>query len=944
MENTYRMERFLKSGGDTGRLISQLDWTLSPIGTVSGWPQSLRTALTLLLNAKVPMALLWGQDNTCFYNDAYARMVTTPIADMIGRPASSIWEKDWPTIEPLLEKLKTDGGPVHDQSSTCTIRTGAGGSALLSADFVPIFNETEEVDGIAVTFFENNIKNPQDLSIQNDSQFQLNQSEIHLQLLRDTVPAMIFYLDRGQRYQSYNKVFSDWFGVPSPDAIGKTVREFLGEAAYESVCPHLDIAYSGTPERYELFAPSRMGVPRWLDIVYTPHKDDEGEVQGLIVHATDITKSKLTEISLRESEARFKDLIEHAPVATCLFSGKEMTIELANEIMLTMWGKDRSVIGKTLESGVPELVGQPFLDILDRVYATGVPYSETAAAANLEVNGVLSTYYYNFTYKPLFNEYGEVYGIMDMAIDVTEQVMIRKRIEESERKLRTLIQSAPPAIGMFVGRELIIESPNQAFKDTIGRGDDIEGKSLKSLMPELEQQPFLALLENVFTTGELFHTDSAKLQVLRGGKLEDKYFNITFSPLFDETGNVYAIIDVSVDVTDTVLAKQKVEAKEKELRDLIIAAPVGICVVSGPSTQVVEVNQRFLEITGTYKSKEPGSGNVILSGDLLTVFEKEVGNVINSGLKHATEEQKMEVLRNGRQEIIFINFEYVPLLDAANMVNKVMIIAIEVTQQVQQRQEIEKAVNLRTKELADLNINLQRSNNELEQFAYIASHDLQEPVRKINTFIGMLESSLDGLNGKSKSYFDKIKGATLRMEALIRDVLAFSIASQNEGRVADVDLQAILREVENENELQITAKQAVLDYSDLPTLKAIPSQMIQLFSNLISNSLKYTAEGKRPIVKISASRLKSDEYKMYSQLVPYVKYDKIEVADNGIGFDQQHAERIFKIFQRLHGKNEFEGTGIGLSICQKIVHNHSGDIKAFPGINGGALFVIVLPV
>lgn len=155
-----------------------------------------------------------------------------------------------------------------------------------------------------------------DITAEKEKEEKLLASEAHLQLLRDTVPAMIFYIDQCQRYVTYNKVFKEWFSIQGEEAVGKTVREFLGEAAYAKTLPHLEIAYSGLQEKYEMFAPSRMGVKRWLSIVYTPHKDKDGNVAGLIVHATDITQSKLTEIALRESESKLQSAVDVAQLGT----------------------------------------------------------------------------------------------------------------------------------------------------------------------------------------------------------------------------------------------------------------------------------------------------------------------------------------------------------------------------------------------------------------------------------------------------------------------------------------------------------------------------------------------------------------------------------------------------------------------------------------------------
>ena len=247
---------------------------------------------------------------------------------------------------------------------------------------------------------------------------------------------MIFYLDGEQRYKSYNETFMQWFNVGETEAIGKTVKEFIGEQAYQKVLPHLTVAYMGQQEKYELQTPSRLGGSRWLSIVYTPHKTADGNVLGVIVHATDITNSKQSEMALRESEARFRSLIEEAPVATCLLVGKEMKIALANEKMLSYWGKDENIIGMPLVFAVPELKGQPYLEILDNVFATGKTHEARSSFAQLQIEGELKGFYFDYTYKPIFDADGSVYGIMNMAIDVTAQVLSRQQIEE-EVTLRT---------------------------------------------------------------------------------------------------------------------------------------------------------------------------------------------------------------------------------------------------------------------------------------------------------------------------------------------------------------------------------------------------------------------------------------------------------------------------------------------------------------------------
>ena len=184
----------------------------------------------------------------------------------------------------------------------------------------------------------------------------------------------------------------------------------------------------------------------YVDLTYQPRYDTTGGISGILVVATDVTAQVLSRQRVEESEARFRSLIEEAPVSTCLFVGPELIIGVINEVMLGYWGRDRSVIGKPLAEALPELKGQPHLQILNEVYRTGRTYEARQVRADLMVEGVLKTFYFDLIHKPLFNAEGQVYAIMDMSTDVTAQVLSRQRVEENEARFRSLIEEAPVAL------------------------------------------------------------------------------------------------------------------------------------------------------------------------------------------------------------------------------------------------------------------------------------------------------------------------------------------------------------------------------------------------------------------------------------------------------------------------------------------------------------------
>ncbi|MGN6419598.1 MAG: sensor histidine kinase [Pseudobacter sp.] len=233
---------------------------------------------------------------------------------------------------------------------------------------------------------------------------------------------------------------------------------------------------------------------------------------------------------------------------------------------------------------------------------------------------------------------------------------------------------------------------------------------------------------------------------------------------------------------------------------------------------------------------------------------------------------------------------------------------------------------------------LQKQNEELDRFAYAASHDLQEPLRKIQTFADMLENSLDDKDAARK-YLGKINTASERMSHLISSILEFSRLSKEAPVKELTDLNETLRHVLTEQELRIHEKQARIESGKLPSTKAISLQMHQLFTNLISNSLKYS-QG-QPVIKINASVTDSSEIPR-ANLPPGTAFHHLSFTDNGIGFEPQYAEKIFTMFQRLHGKHEYSGTGIGLALCKKIMDNHGGYIHAESTPGEGATFHVYI--
>lgn len=680
---------------------------------------------------------------------------------------------------------------------------------------------------------------------------QLRASEAQLRSLIENTPDVITRWSKDRTLLFANSAFATRMGVENSFLLGKTNLQ-MGQP--EGIAqPYMDqlqaVLTSGQPRKHytEFITPQGLV---YLESRLIPELAADGSVQSVLAIARDIT-------SLKASEERFRSLIDEAPVAMGLHVGADLRIEIANDSLLNYWGKDKSVLGKPFSEAVPELAGQGFFEILQTVFTTGEAYQAKGVSAHLNNGEVTGTYYFDVSFNPLRKASGEVYAVLNTAVDVTEQLLNRQQELEIESRFRSLIEEAPVATGLYIGRELIIEVANERILDIWGKGGTVLGKPLAQALPELQNQPFLQILDDIYTTGETYQAAADRCDLVVGGQLRTFYFNFTYKPLRDASGDVYAIMNMAVDVTQQVLARQQVD--ESELR---------------------------------YRS---------LAGKL----EKQV-------------QERTEELAAINEELTVTNEE----LSANN--------------------EEYAAINENLTESTELLI---RSNDNLQKFAYIASHDLQEPLRKIQAFGDILKERYADQLGEGVDYLNRMQVASSRMSTLIRDLLAYSRVATQRDTSTLVSLTQVVQTVLTDLDLRIQETGAIVTLDPLPTIVGDSTQLGQLFLNLIGNALKFQQPDSPPRIQVTNRKVSAD--RLPAGVRPArisAAYHRIDVADNGIGFDEKYLDRIFEVFQRLHGKSQYAGTGIGLAICEKVVTNHGGAITAISQPSLGATFSIFLPV
>ncbi len=402
-----------------------------------------------------------------------------------------------------------------------------------------------------------------------------------------------------------------------------------------------------------------------------------------------------------------------------------------------------------------------------------------------------------------------------------------------------------------------------------------------------------------------------------------------------------SMVGTIMDITDRHYILQRLERNEELYKQAQKLTHIGNWIWD-IETGIIKYSDELLRIYGLKPNEEMTFDKAIKlvhPNDLEKMHE-----ALNYSLTtHKPHEIEFRVIRpDGDERIIRRHAEV--LLDEKGKPYKLAGTGQDITKEVLLNNEIKE----REKQLAELNLSLEqknialeRSNKELTSFSYVASHDLQEPLRKIKTFSNLILEKEKNLSEEGKDCFGRIIISAGRMQTLIEDLLSFSRTQLFENTLKPVDLNNVLNEIRILHSETIKEGRLVFNISNLPVINAIAFQIQQLFENIISNSIKYSKPGQNTEIIITCQLVNGEQLSFSNDKIK--KYYKISISDNGIGFDQKYADKIFEIFQRLHGKNEYSGTGIGLSICKKIVENHKGFIIAQSKLNIGSTFDIFLP-
>lgn len=498
---------------------------------------------------------------------------------------------------------------------------------------------------------------------------------------------------------------------------------------------------------------------------------------------------------------------------------------------------------------------------------------------------------------------------------------MEESLQDNLKLLHDVIENAPLPIGVYLGEELKIVLANATMIKVWGKGVDVIGKYYTDILPELGNQEIFAQARSVIATGIPFHAKNSRVDIVIDGILKTHYFNYSFTPVKDSNGKTYAVMNTGAEVTDLVLAKQLTEQAEEKLRLALSAGELGTY-VSNLSTNEVVTSDSFNSIWGTKGSLTRNDIISRIYPEDLPIREEAHTKAAASGIVC----YEVRILKG--KSLRWVRVKGKILKDDNGTPVSLMGVVQDITEQKEFSEELQKQVTERTSEL-------KKSNDDLMQFANIVSHDLKEPVRKINIFNNLLKNELgDLVKDKNRAYFDKVQHSTQRMTSIIEGVLSYSTLNKKGHPVEAIELNDIIENIKTDLELVIQEKKAILIKDEMPEIDGAPILIHQLFYNLIHNALKFSREHKPPRVIISCTVI----------TIENAEFARIVIKDNGIGFDPIYAQRIFNAFERLNSKDKYEGSGLGLSLCKKIVERHQGTIEAAGDVSEGAEFIVCLPL
>jgi signal transduction histidine kinase len=699
--------------------------------------------------------------------------------------------------------------------------------------------------------------------------------------------------------------------------------------------------------------------------------------ERLVVSFTDTSDQdrSAVEEALRESQAteqhahavveqqrhRLREVLTQLPAYIAVYQGPDHIYQFVNPAYQSLF-PHRSFLGRPFREGTPESVELGVVALFDQVYRTGEPVylREMEGWFDFHGNGQPVQVFLNISLHPLRNVQGHIDGVLDFTYDVSEQVRARRQVEQLNQELEARVQArtqeaeaardaterqrrqwedlfmrAPAGICIFDGPEWVYQFVNPGYQ-ALFPGRELLGKRLVDALPEVADQPLMAILHHVYDTGEPFQETEVLVPLARyeGGPIENIYFDLTYLVRRNEAGQIDGFVTYADDVTEQVLARREREAQRQRIERLFMEAPAAICILDGPDLVYELVNPG-------YQALFPG--RELLGKPLLAALPEIADNlayttfrqVYETGYTHEEQAILIPLDRptDGVREDRYFKYIQQPRYAEDGRIDGVLVFAFEVTEQVHSRQQVqalnEQLQHTNTK-LSDTNAQLTRTNVDLDTFVYTASHDLKAPITNIEGILLALRETLPLTVQQDEMVahlLDLLTQTVTRFQFTIGQLTDISrLQLAHVGPAEPVVLATVVEAVRLDLLPFIEAANAQLTVEVAPELLVSfsPANLRSIVYNLLSNAIKYRALDRPSQVWVRAEQT--------PQAVV------LTVRDNGLGMSEPQQRQLFGLFQRLH--THVEGTGVGLYITKRLIENAGSTITVQSQPDAGTTFTV----
>jgi len=970
---------FLSGGGEMGQRIREFDWSATPLGPVDSWPQSLRTCVRIMLVSRQPIWIGWGKDLIKLYNDPYKAIVGGKHPWALGKPAAVVWKEIWGEIGPMLQTvMERDEGTYSESQLLIMERNGYPEETYYTFSYTPItgdeggtagiicFNsdDTEKIQG------ERQMRTLMQLGSRlTDSRSSQDVFKRTLRVLNDNPQDFPFVQFRmvGEEAELFHDCETAViYRKPQVvEDIDKRVAN-LTKGAWEIV-PHTGVILP-------IFHPATREAYGYLVVGINPYRLPDQKYIAFFSLVLDQITNSLADLHALEAERqRSEALMEIDRAKTLFFSN--ISHEFRTPLTLLL-GPIEDVLSDPDAKEVNRYrMGVAYRNVLrmQKLVNTLLDFSRIEAgrmdAKFTRVDIVAFTRELASSFRSAVERAGmqlqlssgpiteEVYVDVDQweqimlnlisnALKYTQEGSIAVHLEQAGDQL--LVHVRDTGVG-------IPEDQLTKIFDRFHRVESIEGRSQEGTGIGLAMVKELVRMHHgtITVTSQLGRGSTFTIAIPFGRKhlpadriVEPSIVGLKYAESFvteamkwlpsaddDTDPRMGADEDVSTNIArdggTVLLADDNADMREYVQR--LLARQFVVITATDGEDAYSKVLQYRPDLLLTDVMMPRLDGFALLEKIRSNPRVRHMPVIILSA--RAGEEAKVEGLATGADDYLVKPFT------ARELLARVEANIRLARSRSEHANLLEQEVKRQTTVLRELNVTLLQSNEDLQQFAHVASHDLKEPVRKIRTFSNRLQEEFGKmLPEKARIFLSKIEQSTQRIVMMIDGVLAYSTLNGSEQAIEPIDLNTIVAYVEADLELPIAEKKATLIRGALPQLEGAPVLIYQLFYNLINNSLKFSRPDTPPAVVIVANILHGQNVEQDGEIVELV------FRDNGIGFDQEHADRIFNTFARLHARDKYEGTGLGLALCRKIVERHHGSISAAGEKDRGATFTIRLPL